>query len=214
MSYGIFGLIDAIEKFDPSGLQVRDLRHQPHQGLDPRRAALDRLLRLVRAKARSLEKPTPSSGDLHRTPPTPSWPRELDMSEGQLSSCSRRISCSCGHWASTDAGLAATRKGSPSATPSPRPVAAPSRLRGRRDPPASPRPSTACPSAAPGAHALLLRGAHLAEIGEVCGSPRAGSARSTKAVLQLRSVAAAAGANLMRPTPSRRERSRRRDLGL
>ena len=44
MSYGIFGLIDAIEKFDlDRGLQVRDLRHRPDQGHHPRRAALDRL---------------------------------------------------------------------------------------------------------------------------------------------------------------------------
>ena len=44
VSYGIFGLIDAIDKFDPGPrLQVRDLRDLPHQGRDHRRAALDRL---------------------------------------------------------------------------------------------------------------------------------------------------------------------------
>ena len=33
VSYGIFGLIDAIEKFDPrTGHQVRDVRDQPDQG--------------------------------------------------------------------------------------------------------------------------------------------------------------------------------------
>ena len=44
VSYGIFGLIDAIDKFDPGPrLQVRDLRDLAHQGRDHRRAALDRL---------------------------------------------------------------------------------------------------------------------------------------------------------------------------
>ena len=44
VSYGIFGLIDAIEKFDlEPGDQVRDLRDQPDQGRDHRRAARDRL---------------------------------------------------------------------------------------------------------------------------------------------------------------------------
>ena len=44
VSYGIFGLIDAIEKFDlEPGHQVRDVRDQPHQGRDHRRAARDRL---------------------------------------------------------------------------------------------------------------------------------------------------------------------------
>ena len=44
VSYGIFGLIDAIEKFDlERGFKVRDLRHRSDQGGDPRRAALDRL---------------------------------------------------------------------------------------------------------------------------------------------------------------------------
>ena len=44
VSYGIFGLIDAIEKFDlERGHQVRDLRDQPHPRRDHRRAAGDRL---------------------------------------------------------------------------------------------------------------------------------------------------------------------------
>ena len=44
VSYGIFGLIDAIEKFDLArGLQVRDVRDLADQGCDPRRAPLDRL---------------------------------------------------------------------------------------------------------------------------------------------------------------------------
>ena len=44
VSYGIFGLIDAIDKFDPGPrLQVRDVRDLAHQGRDHRRAPLDRL---------------------------------------------------------------------------------------------------------------------------------------------------------------------------
>ena len=44
VSYGMFGLIDAIEKFDTEPQhQVRDLRHHPDQGSDHRRAALHRL---------------------------------------------------------------------------------------------------------------------------------------------------------------------------
>ena len=44
VSYGIFGLIDAIDKFDPGPrLQVRDLRDLADQGRDHRRAPVDRL---------------------------------------------------------------------------------------------------------------------------------------------------------------------------
>ncbi|MEZ5237155.1 MAG: sigma-70 family RNA polymerase sigma factor [Acidimicrobiales bacterium] len=45
VSYGIFGLIDAIDRFDPERQQVRDLRHAAHQGGDPRRAAQLRQVR-------------------------------------------------------------------------------------------------------------------------------------------------------------------------
>ena len=41
ISYGLVGLINAIERFEPErDDQVRDLRDHPHQGRDHRRAAL------------------------------------------------------------------------------------------------------------------------------------------------------------------------------
>ena len=52
ISYGIFGLIDAIEKFDPESRdQVRDVRHRAHQGRHHRRAARDGLGAALRALA-------------------------------------------------------------------------------------------------------------------------------------------------------------------
>ena len=57
VSYGIFGLIDAIDKFDPGrGLQVRDLRDLAHQGRHHRRAALDRLGAALGAREGTLDR--------------------------------------------------------------------------------------------------------------------------------------------------------------
>jgi len=44
LSYGIFGLIDAVENVrPPAGGEVRDLRHRPHPGRHPGRPPLHRL---------------------------------------------------------------------------------------------------------------------------------------------------------------------------
>ncbi len=37
ISYGTEGLIQAVDNFDPTRNQLRELRHPPHPGLDPRR---------------------------------------------------------------------------------------------------------------------------------------------------------------------------------
>ena len=88
VSYGIFGLIDAIDKFDPDrGLQVRDLRHRPHQGRHPRRAALDRLGAPVGAGQGpgASRRPTPSSrASCTARRPTTSWPPSSSMTDDQL----------------------------------------------------------------------------------------------------------------------------------
>ena len=58
ISYGLVGLISAIERFDLSRAdQVRDVRDHAHQGRDHRRAALDGLgAAQRRARARELER--------------------------------------------------------------------------------------------------------------------------------------------------------------
>ena len=53
ISYGLVGLISAIERFDlVAGDQVRDVRDHAHQGRDHRRAALDGLGAAQRARPR------------------------------------------------------------------------------------------------------------------------------------------------------------------
>lgn len=87
VSYGIFGLIDAIEKFDPSrGLQVRDLCDRPHQRCDHRRAALDRLGAAFRSRqGRAIERAySKLENELRRTPDDVELAHELDVSEREL----------------------------------------------------------------------------------------------------------------------------------
>ncbi len=95
VSYGIFGLIDAIEKFDPDrGFKFETYAISRIKGsiLDELRS-IDWVPRSVRAKARSLEKAYAKlEGNLHRTPTDEELASELDMSETQLQALLSQIS--------------------------------------------------------------------------------------------------------------------------
>src|SRR5690348_1300577 len=95
VSYGIFGLIDAIEKFDPSrGYKFETYAIARIKGaiLDELRS-IDWVPRSVRAKARALEKAYAKlEGELHRTPNDEEVAKELDMSNDQLQSTLSQIS--------------------------------------------------------------------------------------------------------------------------
>ena len=95
VSYGIFGLIDAIEKFDPErGFKFETYAISRIKGsiLDALRS-IDWVPRSVRAKARSLEKAYAKlEGNLHRSPTDEELAAELDLSEGQLQQLLSQIS--------------------------------------------------------------------------------------------------------------------------
>ncbi|MCB1016108.1 MAG: RNA polymerase sigma factor WhiG [Acidimicrobiales bacterium] len=95
VSYGIFGLIDAIEKFDPErGFKFETYAISRIKGsiLDELRS-IDWVPRSVRAKARSLEKAYAKlEGNLHRSPTDEELAAELDLSEGQLQQLLSQIS--------------------------------------------------------------------------------------------------------------------------
>jgi RNA polymerase sigma factor for flagellar operon FliA len=95
VSYGIFGLIDAIEKFDPD----RGFKFETYAIARVKGAILDELRsidwvpRSVRAKARSLEKAYAKlEGELHRTPTDDELATELGMSDDQLQTTLSQIS--------------------------------------------------------------------------------------------------------------------------
>ena len=87
VSYGIFGLIDAIEKFDLArGFKFETYAIARIKGniLDELRS-IDWVPRSVRAKARALEKAySKLEGELHRTPTDTELADELDLTEDQL----------------------------------------------------------------------------------------------------------------------------------
>jgi RNA polymerase sigma factor for flagellar operon FliA len=87
VSYGIFGLIDAIEKFDPArGYKFETYAIARIKGaiLDELRS-IDWVPRSVRAKARALEKAYAKlESELHRSPTDEEVAKELDMSDDQL----------------------------------------------------------------------------------------------------------------------------------
>ncbi len=93
VSYGIFGLIDAIDKFDPErGFKFETYAITRIKGaiLDELRS-IDWVPRSVRAKARALERAYAKlEAELHRRRPTRSWPSELEMTEDQLQTTPRR----------------------------------------------------------------------------------------------------------------------------
>ena len=95
VSYGIFGLIDAIEKFDlDRGFKFETYAMSRIQGaiLDELRS-IDWVPRSVRAKARSLEKAYARlEASLHRTPTDEELADELKMSLDQLQATLSQIS--------------------------------------------------------------------------------------------------------------------------
>jgi RNA polymerase sigma factor for flagellar operon FliA len=95
VSYGIFGLIDAIEKFDlERGFKFETYAIARIKGaiLDELRS-IDWVPRSVRAKARALEKAYAKlESELHRTPNDDELAVELGMSEDQLQSTLSQIS--------------------------------------------------------------------------------------------------------------------------
>lgn len=95
ISYGLFGLIDAIDKFDPErGFKFETYAISRIKGniLDELRA-IDWVPRSVRAKARQIEKAYAKlEGELHRAPTEDEVARELDMSPEQLQTALSKIS--------------------------------------------------------------------------------------------------------------------------
>jgi len=95
VSYGIFGLIDAIEKFDTSrGIKFETYAIARIKGaiIDELRS-IDWVPRSVRAKARSVEKAYGKlEGELHRTPTDAEVAAELGMTEGELHAVFNQIS--------------------------------------------------------------------------------------------------------------------------
>ena len=95
VSYGIFGLIDAIDKFD----LARGYKFETYAIARIKGAILDELRsidwvpRSVRAKARSLEKAYAKlESELHRTPTDEELATELDISDDQLQTMLSQIS--------------------------------------------------------------------------------------------------------------------------
>jgi RNA polymerase sigma factor for flagellar operon FliA len=95
VSYGIFGLIDAIEKFDlERGFKFETYAIARIKGniLDELRS-IDWVPRSVRAKARAIEKAYSTlEGKLHRTPTDTELADELDLTDDQLQTTLGQIS--------------------------------------------------------------------------------------------------------------------------
>ena len=95
VSYGIFGLIDAIEKFDPErGYKFETYAIARIKGsiLDELRS-IDWVPRSVRAKAREIERAIAKlEGDLHRGPTDDELATELGWEESQLQTTLSQIS--------------------------------------------------------------------------------------------------------------------------
>jgi RNA polymerase sigma factor for flagellar operon FliA len=95
VSYGIFGLIDAIDKFDPArGYKFETYAISRIKGaiLDELRS-IDWVPRSVRAKARALEGAYAKlEGKMHRTPSDEELAAELDMTDDQLQTTLSQIS--------------------------------------------------------------------------------------------------------------------------
>src|SRR5256714_2891627 len=95
VSYGIFGLIDAIDKFDTGrGIKFESYAIARIKGamIDELRS-IDWVPRSVRAKARSVEKAySKLENDLHRTPTDAELAAELRMSEDDLHAVFNQIS--------------------------------------------------------------------------------------------------------------------------
>ena len=153
VSYGIFGLIDAIDKFDPGrGFKFETYAISRIKGaiIDELRS-IDWVPRSVRAKARAIERAySKLENELRRSPEDSEVAAELDMTEAELAHTLSQITFV--GLVALDELLAASssdRSGSrPSATRSP----TGSTTRSRRSSPkrcgtCSPTRSTACPTA-------------------------------------------------------------------
>ena len=95
VSYGVFGLIDAIEKFDPT----RAIKFETYAIARIKGAIIDELRsidwvpRSVRAKARNVEKAYAKlEAELLRAPTDAEVAKELDISEGELHNIFNQIS--------------------------------------------------------------------------------------------------------------------------
>jgi RNA polymerase sigma factor FliA len=95
VSYGIFGLIDAIDKYQPErGFKFETYAIARIKGniLDELRS-IDWVPRSVRAKARALERAySKLEGELHRTPTEAELAEELDLTDDQLQTTLSQIS--------------------------------------------------------------------------------------------------------------------------
>jgi RNA polymerase sigma factor for flagellar operon FliA len=95
VSYGIFGLIDAIDKFDPGrGFKFETYAIARIKGaiIDELRS-IDWVPRSVRAKARSIERAISKlENELKRSPEDAEVAAELDMTEGELAGVLSQIS--------------------------------------------------------------------------------------------------------------------------
>ncbi|MFP5320494.1 MAG: RNA polymerase sigma factor WhiG [Acidimicrobiia bacterium] len=95
VSYGLFGLIDAIDKFEPErGFKFETYAISRIKGniLDELRA-IDWVPRSVRAKARQIEKAYAKlEAELHRAPTEDELATELDMTREQLQTSLSKIS--------------------------------------------------------------------------------------------------------------------------
>lgn len=94
-SYGIFGLIDAIEKFDPSrGFKFETYAISRIKGaiIDELRS-VDWVPRSIRSKARSIEQAySKLENDLHRTPDEAEVAKELGMTHSEFTQTLSQIS--------------------------------------------------------------------------------------------------------------------------
>lgn len=95
VSYGMFGLIDAIDKFDPArGFKFETYAMSRIKGaiLDELRA-MDWVPRSVRSKARGIERAYAKlESDLHRSPTDEELALELEMEVGELQDVVNQIS--------------------------------------------------------------------------------------------------------------------------
>ena len=146
VSYGIFGLMDAIEKFDLTrGYKFETYAMSRIKGaiIDELRT-IDWVPRSVRAKARAIERAYAKlEGELHRTPEEHEVVTELSMTREQFSQTLSQISLVSSSPGPRRA-MAASRR-----WPTPSPTAPTTRSRpsrSRRSSRSWPRPSRACPS--------------------------------------------------------------------
>ena len=198
VSYGIFGLIDAIEKFDPDrGFKFETYAIARIKGniLDELRS-IDWVPRSVRAKARAIEKAfSRLEAELHRTPTDAELADALDITDDQLQQTLSRSPSSASSPSTPDGSAAAGDPPDRRRHPRHWRRRSTGRVRGRGDAP-HPRRRHRAPARARATVVALYyyEGLTLAEIGEVLGVTESRVCQiHTKAVLQLRLRMTAAG---------------------